>query len=132
MNYYIVSCNPDKFDIVDHFKNSVELLWKRTNTFMVGDQVYIYVGRPFSRLMFSCEVTENDILSIPKDSNYYSVICGGRNKDKPFVKMILKERLPEEKLSLPELITHGLKTVQCSTKANDELINYIKYVVEES
>lgn len=125
MDNYIISCNPERFDIIQYWTHSNEVYWKQTKKFCIGDQVYVYVGKPYSRLMFQCEVTDINIPSITDENGYYSTYDSGRNKDKPFMKIILKEELPDKGLTLNDLFKHGLKTVQCTTKADEELIKYI-------
>lgn len=60
---WLVPANPKFFDLEKAFaeaKND-EILWKQSNSVIVGDTVYLYVAAPFSCVLYKCEVTETDI-----------------------------------------------------------------------
>lgn len=124
MNEYIISCNIKKFDLVKHFQNSKTVIWKQHKSCKVGDYVYIYVGRPYSRLFYGCRVTQVDIKECPTESNFDTAKLR-YNENTSFMELTIDEILPKDGLTLCELQNNGLKTVQCSTQVSDELHDYI-------
>ena len=128
MTQYITSCNLMNFDIITCLSKSKFIYWKQNRNYSIDDIVFFYVGKPYSRLMFCFRVVEINIESPKTLYEYYKQQEKGRYKNNPYVKLELLYELPEKGLSLKELLAHGLKTVQCTTKADDELISYIDII----
>lgn len=131
MATYVISCNPSNFDICQHFQDNNEVVWRQTKNYKVGDVVYIYVGRPHSRLMYKCLVLDNDIIEQETNIEFYQQNNSVRNKNKPYMRIALQKKLPDNGLTLPCLLEHGLKTVQCATMVGSELQEYIDAQVDE-
>lgn len=129
MSDYVISCNLDKFDLIKHFENSKTVIWKQTKPCKKGDYVYVYVGRPYSRLFYRCVVTQADIQQCPEESAFYKD-KPGRIKNPKYMELTVDKMLPELGLSLVELQKNGLKTVQCTTQVSNELRNYLNCVIE--
>lgn len=66
---WIVPSNPKYFDIIHCFNNNDTVLWKQSSHVHVGDMVYIYVGRPYSAILYKCEVKETDLPYDYSDKN---------------------------------------------------------------
>lgn len=131
MNEYVISCNLDKFDLITHFQKNKTVIWKQTKPHVIGDLVYIYVGRPYSRLFYKCIITQIDITQCPEESIFYKN-GSGRSRNPKYMELALDKVLPEKKeLTLVELQKNGLKTVQCTTRVLDELHSYLKCVIME-
>ena len=126
MNAFIVVGNIRKFDIVDHFKKCNTVIWKQVSKCEIGDEVYVYVGQPLSRLIYKCRITRKnvDIEGI----GYLSSLIGTRKKS--FMELELIQELASGDLGLKALMKNGLKTVQCSTMANNDLRAYIDEVTK--
>ncbi len=58
---WIVPANPKYYDIVNAFNDNTVIDWKQGAGIVKGDTVYMYVGAPFSAILFKCLVTETDI-----------------------------------------------------------------------
>ena len=58
---WLVPANPAYYDVFAAFEKSDEINWKQSNNIKVGDTVYLYLGKPYSAIMFRCEVLETDI-----------------------------------------------------------------------
>ena len=126
MSEYVVSCNLQNFNLIKHFEEYKEVVCKQTKKCAVGDTVYIYVGRPFSRLYYICDVIDVDLQSVPQ--GYYLDGKIDHNAKRRYMRLRLSELLPESGLELINLQSHGLKTVQCATCVSDELHQYINRV----
>ncbi len=60
-NTWLTPANPTYFDIAHAFDRQDEIVWKQSTHIEVGDIVYMYVGSPYSYIMYKTEVTQTDI-----------------------------------------------------------------------
>lgn len=60
MNHWIIPCNIKQYNVIKAFNNHEMIDWKQSTNINVGDFVYIYIGLPYSRLFYICEVIENN------------------------------------------------------------------------
>ncbi len=59
---WLVPSNPKYFDVVKAFAENEVIHWKQGNdNIRPGDHVFLYVGAPYSAILYHCEVTETDI-----------------------------------------------------------------------
>ena len=58
---WLVPANPLYYDVINAFNDTDTILWKQSSRIRPGDTVYLYVGAPFSAIMFKCAVMETDI-----------------------------------------------------------------------
>lgn len=58
---WLIPSNPKYYDIVGAFKENAVQTWKQTAHIHVNDVVYMYVGVPYSAILFKCLVIESDI-----------------------------------------------------------------------
>ncbi|MBR1883832.1 MAG: MmcQ/YjbR family DNA-binding protein [Clostridia bacterium] len=64
INEWILPANTKYFDIINYMENIRPVLWKQPNKKInVGDMVYIYIGMPYSALMYRCEVIKVNLPS---------------------------------------------------------------------
>jgi len=110
--YWIISSNPDEFDVEKAFKEDDSVEWSRGQyTISKDDIVYIYISKPIQAIKFKTKVA-NVIENI----------------------MVLKlvKRLNPEKFSLNRLQEHGLNgNVQGKITITGELFEYIKQQEQE-
>ncbi|MDE5967378.1 MAG: MmcQ/YjbR family DNA-binding protein [Lachnospiraceae bacterium] len=59
--HWIIPANPKYFDLIQAFNESDTLEWTQRSNVQPGDFVYIYVGAPYSALMYKCKAVEVDI-----------------------------------------------------------------------
>ena len=122
METYITSCNLNKFNLISHFNQYTRVFWKDITKCNVNDIVYIYIGRPYSQLMYKCKVVEKDC-----DISGCDYVEDDKQRMRKFMKLELLSKI-SSKISLENLLENGLKTVQCSTRASEQLITYINEV----
>ena len=60
---WIVPANPKMWDIIHCFDHTDEIHWKQIDKIELKDNLYIYVGSPYSCIMYKCQVLEKDIPS---------------------------------------------------------------------
>ena len=58
---WVIPANPKYWDIIHYFHGADIVEWKQINNIQVGDIVYIYVGSPYSCILYKCVVLEKDI-----------------------------------------------------------------------
>ncbi len=68
-NVWILPANPKFFDIIGAFEKHKEINWKQSGNIKVGDVAYMYVGAPYSAVMYKCEVMQTDIPYAYKDNH---------------------------------------------------------------
>ncbi|MDE5539630.1 MAG: MmcQ/YjbR family DNA-binding protein [Bacilli bacterium] len=68
-NEWIVPANPNYYDVINCFNNKDIVEWKQSNDIKVGDMVYLYVGSPYSAILYKCEAIEVNIPYEYKDKN---------------------------------------------------------------
>ena len=61
---WIIPSNPNMWDIIGAMKRSDDLWWKQHRNVQKGDTVYIYVGAPYSAILYAYTVTEADVPSM--------------------------------------------------------------------
>lgn len=108
--YWIFPCNINQYDVYGAFEKYHQIYWRQHLTKVKkGDGVFIYVGKPSSRLAFYCDVIDTDI---PKenaldidDSEFYK---SNLNDCKKYYKIELKEVLYDRNISIDKLREYGL------------------------
>ncbi len=68
-NEWIIPANPKYFDIEKALKQKKTMIWKQTTNIKVNDIVYIYMGLPYSSIMYKFKVIETNIDYEYKDKN---------------------------------------------------------------
>ncbi len=58
---WLVPANPKYYDVIGEFDSHDEIRWKQSSDIHVGDIVYLYVGAPYSAVLYKSEVVETDI-----------------------------------------------------------------------
>lgn len=110
---WLVPSNPKYFDIVGAFRESDEIFWKQGNdNIHVGDTAFMYVGVPYSAILYECRITETDIPFNGTDEHV--------NLKKLMKIKKLREFGPHE-LDLTELKKYGVVTVRCTRSMPQEL-----------
>ena len=62
MANWIIPCNPNSYDVIGAFQKLRQIDWKQSaKSIEPGDIVYIYISRPYQKIMFQCEVVKTDM-----------------------------------------------------------------------
>ena len=54
---WLIPCNNKQFDLVEHFRNNEEVVWRRVKGINKDDILYIYLSSPYSEIKYKCLVT---------------------------------------------------------------------------
>lgn len=115
---WLVPSNPKYYDVVSAFEAEDEIYWKQGNdNIHVGDTVYLYVGAPYSAILYKCEVTE---VGIPYQGENDNV----RIKNLMRIKRL--HMFDPHMLTLKELANYGVVTVRCTRSMPELLIRGIE------
>lgn len=60
-NSWLIPANPKYYDVINCFNDTDIIDWKQSNNIKVGDTVYLYVGHPYSSILYKCVVLEVNI-----------------------------------------------------------------------
>lgn len=97
---WIIPANPRVYDVISHFENSDIIDWKQMADIRVGDIAYLYLGAPYSSILYQCEVIE---VNIPYSYN---------EGNKRTMKLKLLKKYNQEQYTFSFLDQHGLKSVR--------------------
>ena len=100
---WIIPSNPKYFDIVGHFKKYKTSTWKQSSDINVGDIIYMYVGSPYSAILYKCIATEVNIPYEYKDSNI---------KMSRIMKIKLIKEYDKKKYTLNKIKKYGVTAVR--------------------
>jgi len=108
---WFIPANPHMFDIISYMDNNKVIIWDKALGVIPNDLIYIYVGAPYSAILYKCKV-----LSAPP--NLYT-----KKKD---IHMEVLEKYDKEKYPMALLKEHGLKTVRWAHSMPEELVEFLK------
>lgn len=130
MNYWIIPANPNRYRLAEVLRDMQSVDWRQHNNLEVGDLVFIYNSRPDSQILYKMEViavnltadqTVADRQYWVNPSEFDSSILHNR-----FFRMIPLAENEGEKLTLDDLLEHGLKGVpQGALKVREPLLSYM-------
>ena len=130
MNYWIIPANPNRYRLAEILRDMQSVDWRQHNNFEVGDIVFIYNSRPDSQILYKMEViavnltadqTVADRQYWVNPSEFDSSILHNR-----FFRMVPLAENEGEKLTLDDLLEHGLKGVpQGALKVREPLLSYM-------
>ncbi len=58
---WVVPAHPKYYDIVGAFEQTDVIQWKQSSKVHVGDIIYMYVGAPYSAILYKCRALKTDI-----------------------------------------------------------------------
>ncbi len=115
-NEWIVPANPKYFDIDKALKENNTIMWKQSTDIKINDIVYIYVGKPYSSIMYKFKVIEVNIPYEYKDQNL---------KIQRAMKIDLLTRYEKGKLSFNKLRDFGINAIRSQRYMPLALSEYI-------
>lgn len=125
---WIIPCDYKQYDIIQAFAKHKELDWhvtQQTKNIKSGDKVYIYVGKPFSRIMYECEVVKTGLSSREIDDLEFIRIQKDDWDGESFRIRLIRKL--DGLLSLEELNDNGLSgNVMGARKLSEETETYIE------
>ena len=109
---WLIPANPKYYDVINHFKSDKTITWKQSSEIYPGDTVYIYLGSPYSSVMFKCEATEVNIPYGFKNENI---------KMKYIMKLKLLKEYNQGDISFKYLTSLGIKAIRGPRKITEAI-----------
>ena len=130
MNYWIIPANPNRYRLASVLRDMRSVDWRQHNNFEVGDIIYIYNSRPDSQILYKMEVVAinltADETAIDREYWVNPLEFETSIKHNRFFRMIPIAENKSDKLTLDDLLVHGLKGVpQGALKIKEPLLSYI-------
>ena len=136
MKYWIIPANPQRYKLDDALRDLNGVIdWRQHNNFEIGDVVYIYCSKPISQLVYKMEVIATNITSehTIADQEYWSTPSEFKASlsNNRFFRISLLAENETEKLTLEDLLNHGLKGApQGALKVKEPLLSYLQEVFQ--
>lgn len=121
MQKWLVPCNISNFNIVEHFKTEKTAFFKKNRDIRLDDEVYVYVARPYSEIMFKGRVIRTGINPHEIDKKY-KISC---IESKSFVEVELTNVFPKYTFDMTEMKKVGLGQVVNQQPIRGEVEEYI-------
>nr|WP_302597123.1 HNH endonuclease [uncultured Cellulosilyticum sp.] len=131
---WIIPANVKTYDVLSAFAENKYIDWRQNANFAVGDTVYIYVSRPYQKIMFKTEVVciNLDYEETIDDRKYW--VNQEENEDdgkRKYMRLRLEKKSDSELLNLESLIAVGMKSApQSATKLNEDIVTYVEQNLE--
>ena len=107
---WFIPTNPKMFDIISYMDHHKIVSWHKALKIHTGDFVYIYVGAPYSAILYQCKVLKVEAFDDKKNEFTMEVL----------------QKYDKEKYSLAFLKEHGLNTVRWARNIPKELSEMLK------
>ena len=100
---WIIPANPKFYDVISYFNEKDTILWREPKGVKIGDKVYLYLGAPYSAILYKCEVIETGIPYQYQDENL--------NMTKT-MKIKLVKRYEKEEYPFHKLKEYGVRAIR--------------------
>jgi len=114
---WIVPANPKYYDVISYFNEKDTILWKEAKGMKIGDKVYLYLGAPYSAILYKCEVIEIGIPYQYQDENLSMTKT---------MKLKLVKRYEKEKYTFQKLKEYGVRAIRGPRHMTERLKQEIK------
>lgn len=105
INEWIVPANPKYYDIINCFNDTDTIIWNQSTNIHVGDIIYLYAARPYSAILYQCEVLE---VNIPYEYHDQNVSMS------KVMKIKLLKKYTEDQFTFDFLKKHGITMIRGS------------------
>ena len=128
IDYWTIICNVNDYNVIDAFKNIKCIEWKQIlNNVKVDDIVYIYVGQPYSKIMYKCKIDQINITIPTIDDRKYWINQNEYGNYKRYMKIeLLEDYMNNELFTYNNLKQYGLSNIRNQARASKTLVNYIE------
>ena len=125
---WIIPCNPLQYDVIGAFNELKKVEWKQSVNINVGDIVFIYVSKPYKKIMFKCTANKVDLHSARRIDDSKFVIDDSNYRDTGrYMELELLESYEDDRYSLEVLRKYGVKSMQGTCRIKEDLRKYMNY-----
>lgn len=128
INYWTIPCNIADYDVINAFKELQCIEWKQIlNNVNVDDIIYIYVGKPYSKIMYKCKINKVNLDKVSIDDKKYWTKPNEYGTYKRYMEIELLEKYEDNELySYNNLKKYNFLNVQGQASASEELVDFIE------
>lgn len=132
MTSWIVPCNPEKYDIKGALQKLIQIDWhQKASSIETGDIVYIYVSKPYQKILFQCVVVKTNMDDYEIDDRKFVKDGAQFLNEGPYMRVHLVKKLDECDIDLKALRIQGLKgNIQGPRRVDGELLEYIEKTID--
>lgn len=133
--FWIFPCNVEYYNVYGAFEKYNELYWKQNLVnIKVGDGVFIYIGKPESKIAFYCKVLEvnatQEQATVIDDSSFYLEEALFHER---YVKLKLIKRIYDDRFNIKQLNRNGIKgNIQSQQEINGIALEFIHEMMDYS
>ena len=109
---WIISGNPEQYNVVDAFHNLHRVDWAQKANMTAGDIVYIYVSGNVKAIKFKCRVNKADLDESDIDDREYDLSGQFDGTAGRYMELELLEEYVGDEYSREELMKHGFRSPQ--------------------
>ena len=133
MSSWCICCNVQMFDIVGAVNDDKGFYWRKNVSIQKGDVVYIYVSRPYSKIMYKAIVVEDklDKLVMKKLKKYLKVSYEDL-KEGTYMQIKILGEFVGQKTHFNFVTKEGLNTIQGPSKLKEDILNYLEQTQHET
>lgn len=100
---WLIPANPKYYDVISRFNQKDVILWRQPNGIRMNDKVYLYLGSPYSAILFQCQVIGVDIPSQYQDEN---------STTSKTMKIKLLKRYRRDEYTFAKLKEYGIRAIR--------------------
>lgn len=125
---WFISGNPEKYDIVNAFKELKRLDWKQSTNVAIGDIVYIYISKSYKSVKYKCKVNKVGLKKPDIDDKKFYLTGEFDGLDDNYMELELVEELQGNVFSRTLLERHGFSSPQGPVRIPPMCKEYIDLV----
>ena len=128
MSEWIISVNPEIYDVINAFRNLGTIDWHQSIDMEVGDIVYIYVSGDVNAIRFRCRVNAVDLDDVTIDSSDYYVSDEFEENYRRYIILEMLEEYKGDEFSSEVLNEYGFSIPLGTVKMSNAIKIYINKI----
>lgn len=129
---WIISGNPEKYRVIDAFRNLHKVDWTQSANMVAGDIVYIYVSGDVKAIKLKCKVNKAEIEVPDIDDSEYDLTGEFDGSAGRYMELEFLEEYDGVEYTRDELMKHGFKSPLGPVHMPDSVKNYLESIKDSS
>lgn len=125
---WIISGNPDKYDVIGAFRELGSIDWGQSVNVSVGDIVYIYVSNTIRAIKFKCKVNAVNKTVSTIDDNKFNRSGEFDGQNGPYMELEMLEEFSTKLFQKDELEKYGFKPPLGPMRVSAQIKEYLDIV----
>lgn len=125
---WIISGNPDKYDVIGAFRELGSIDWRQSVNVSVGDIVYIYVSNTVRAIKFKCKVNAVNKTVSTIDDNKFNRSGEFDGQNEPYMELEMLEEFSTKLFQKDELEKYGFKPPLGPMRVSAQIKEYLDIV----